>query len=181
MCYLDRFRNSRHCYSHPTVRVITGSQQTRAASPRNHPGDPVHDEISRDNETSPTVMQSWCSETPKRLAHTAGTHCWHPRETVRLSIDASARGHTKFTPGEREHWALGCLGEKKKGHNCGPNERISRVPADHGALWRMFLARVLASVWANYRLNEALLDGGGGTMPQPFSIPTTLHFHTRWG
>ena len=76
-----------------------------------------------------TVMQSWCSETPKRLAHAAGTHCWHPRETAPLHRCFSPR-HTKFTPSERNtgHWVV--PGKKKS--NCDPNERISRAPADHG-------------------------------------------------
>lgn len=79
----------------------------------------------------------------------------------------------------KEHWALGCPGKKKE--QLWSERAYLESSSGPRALWRMFLARELASVWANYRLNEALLDGGGGTMPQPFSIPTTLHFHARVG
>lgn len=56
---------------------------------------------------------------------------------------------------------------------------ISRLQQTR-ALWRMFLARELASVWANYRLNEALLDGGGGCA-EPLPIPTTSARAAEWG
>ncbi|CAD1479051.1 unnamed protein product, partial [Heterotrigona itama] len=111
------------------VRVITGSrrspQQTRAASSRDHPA------------SSPSTEKRHHCDAKLMLRNTEAFSS-HGRHTLltspgdRASPSMLQPAAHEIYSGRKEHWALGCPGEKKKNINYGPNERISRAPADHG-------------------------------------------------